>query len=245
MLGRMYFTGDDVYQSFLVFAPMSSSLTLDINKKVTNRISTGVSAEKTIPFDTKLELTMYNSTTGRVILKFNNSFLEQITFSSFYSNPISNLYILYELNNWLRNSTNKFPLKNCLFGTDKLVRNTDKSKFTDNGLGIRCDGEDIWSFGNDFVGNVVIFGLDNTSSSHTDNKKESIDKIFLSLHYKGNESYLYVNKTEICKFKAKDSISWYYFCLGNISNNYTKDDQSGISLDGAVYDFSVDHSSIK
>ena len=59
----MYFTGDDVYQSFLVFAPMFSSLTSDINKKVT------------IPFYTKLELTMYNSTTGRVILKFNNSVL--------------------------------------------------------------------------------------------------------------------------------------------------------------------------
>ena len=44
MLGRMYFTGDDVYQSFLVFSPVFSSLTSDINKKVTNRISTGVSA---------------------------------------------------------------------------------------------------------------------------------------------------------------------------------------------------------
>ena len=29
----------------------------------------------------------------------------------------------------------------------------------------------MWSFGNNFARNVVIFGLDNTSSSHTDNKK--------------------------------------------------------------------------
>ena len=71
----------------------------------------------------------------------------------------------------LHNPTNNFLLKNWLFGTVKLVRNTDKSNFTDNVWGIVCDGENMWSFGNNFAGNVVIFGLDNTSSSHTDNKK--------------------------------------------------------------------------
>ena len=36
----------------------------------------------------------------------------------------------------------------------------------------------------------------------------------ISLHYNGDESYLYVNKTEIDKFKAKDNISWYkWYCL--------------------------------
>ena len=46
----------------------------------------------------------------------------------------------------------------------------------------------------------------------------------LSFHYIGNESYLYVNKTEIYKFKAKDNISWYSFCLGGVSKDFTKDD---------------------
>ena len=32
-------------------------------------------------------------------------------------------------------------------------------------------------------------------------------KFCFSLHYNGHESYLYVNKTEIYKFKAKDNIS--------------------------------------
>ena len=32
-------------------------------------------------------------------------------------------------------------------------------------------------------------------------------KFCLSLHYNGNDSYLYVNKTEIYKFKGKDNIS--------------------------------------
>ena len=56
---------------------------------------------------------------------------------------------------------------------------------------------------------------------------------------------MYVNKTEICKFKAKDNISWYDFCLGSISKDFTKNEKSEISLNGTVYDFLVDHSSTK
>ena len=86
----------------------------------------------------------------------------------------------------------------------------------------------MWRFGSfGFTRNVVIFGVDNRSSSHTDNRKniflvlgegplEGINdrvgaaekeiginfskvktKVCLSLHYNGDESYLYVNKTEI------------------------------------------------
>ena len=36
LLDRMYFTGDDGYQNFLVFPPMLSSLILDSNRKVTD-----------------------------------------------------------------------------------------------------------------------------------------------------------------------------------------------------------------
>ena len=36
-------------------------------------------------------------------------------------------------------------------------------------------------------------------------------KFRLILHDNGDESYLYENKTDICKFKAKDNISWYNF----------------------------------
>ena len=56
----MYFTGNDGYQNFLVFAPMLSSSTLDSNKKVTWSISTEISSEKIQPFDTNLEPTMFN-----------------------------------------------------------------------------------------------------------------------------------------------------------------------------------------
>ena len=107
----MYFTGEDGYQNFLVFASMLSSLILDSNKKVTKWISTGILFEKIKPFDTNLKLIMSNLANGREILKFNNSVLVQKSSSSLYKNFILNLYIVYELNNWPRNPTNTFPLK--------------------------------------------------------------------------------------------------------------------------------------
>ena len=46
-------------------------------------------------------------------------------------------------------------------------------------------------------------------------------KFCLSLHYKGRNSYLFVNGTEIIKFKAKDSpIVASPLCLGNITKNW-------------------------
>ena len=47
-------------------------------------------------------------------------------------------------------------------------------------------------------------------------------KFCLSLHYHGANSCLFVNGTEIIKFKAKDSeILAYSLCLGNISKDWT------------------------
>ena len=56
---------------------------------------------------------------------------------------------------------------------------------------------------------------------------------------------MYVNKTDIWKFKAFDSIRGYEFCLGRVSKDFTKDERSKISVNGTVYDFLVDHSSVE
>ena len=50
------------------------------------------------------------------------------------------------------------------------------------------------------------------------------DKIFcLSLHYNSDNSYLFVNGKEVCKFKAKNSeLKEYNLCLGSISKDYDK-----------------------
>ena len=86
MLGRIYFAGDDVYQNFLVFAPVLSFLILDSNRKATNWISNWISSEKMKPFDTGLEWAMSHLANGRVNLTFNNSVLMQKSFFSLYCN---------------------------------------------------------------------------------------------------------------------------------------------------------------
>ena len=54
------------------------------------------------------------------------------------------------------------------------------------------------------------------SINFTENKK-----FCLSLHYNGANSYLFVNGTEIIRFKAKDSdILATPFCLGDISKTF-------------------------
>ena len=77
------------------------------------------------------------------------------------------------MNTYPSNSVNNFTLKNCVFSTVELVRNTIKSRFACNWWGIAFDGKGSSSFGSDFVKNVVIFGVDNSSSSHTDNQKNN------------------------------------------------------------------------
>ena len=67
-------------------------------------------------------------------------------------------------------------------------------------------------------------------------------KFCLSLHYNGVNSYLFVNGTEICKFKAKDSeIAATPLCLGNISKDWSIDNMKRTAFTGYVYHFSVDY----
>ena len=60
--------------------------------------------------------------------------------------------------------------------------------------------------------------------------------------YNGANSYLFVNGTEIIKFKAKGSeIVAASSCLGNISKDFSVDNMKKTGLNGYVYDFSVDY----
>ena len=70
-------------------------------------------------------------------------------------------------------------------------------------------------------------------------------KFCLSLHYNGANSYLFVNGTEIIKFKAKDSnIVARPLCLGNISKDCSTDNMRKSSFTGYVYDFSIGYDAI-
>ena len=60
------------------------------------------------------------------------------------------------------------------------------------------------------------------------------------MHYNEANNHLFVNGTEIYKFKAKDSeIVTTLLCLGNISKDWSTDNMKKTGFNGDVYDFSV------
>ena len=128
--------------------------------------------------------------------------------------------------------------------------------------------------GNETDKNVIIFGVDMSSSSKIDNRKKDIlflgkgrtqgldhtlsaeklysinfdkknTKFCLSLHYNGANSYLFINGTEIIKFKTKDlEILAYSLCLGNISKDWSQDNMKKTGFNDYIYDFSTDYNAI-
>ena len=111
-------------------------------------------------------------------------------------------------------------LKKCLFGVVTLTKNADIDKYGYSGYGIEFDRRSSFSFPSGGFGqNILIFGVDMSSSSHIDHKKKDIlvlgkgptqrlehtftaekmysinftvtkKKLCLSLHYNGANSYL-------------------------------------------------------
>ena len=64
----------------------------------------------------------------------------------------------------------------------------------------------------------------------------------MSLYCNETNSYLFVNGTQIYKFKAKDyKIVASPLCLGNISKDWSVDNMNKTGFNGYVYDFSVDY----
>ena len=146
-------------------------------------------------------------------------------------------------------------LKNCLFHAVTLTKNADIDKYGYSGNGIGFDRKwSLISAGGRRSQNLWIFGADMSSSVHIDYKKKYIlvlrkgpiqglehaltakkmyslsftatkKKICLSLRYNGANSYLFVNGTEIYKFKEKYSkIVATPLCLGNTLKDWSVDD---------------------
>ena len=182
---------------------------------------------------------------------------------------VVNIYIIYELGASRSNFSDP-TIKNCLFGAVTLTKNADIEKYKYSGYGIGFDRTFSFSFtGGGFGQNVLIFGADMSTSIHFENKGKDIlvlgrgptqglestltaekmysinftitkKKFCLSLHYNGANSYLFVNGTEIIKFKAKDSnIVTSPLCLGNISKDWSVDNMKKTGFTGYVYDFSA------
>ena len=91
-------------------------------------------------------------------------------------------------------------------------------------------------------------GLESTLTAekmYSINFTEKNKKFCLSLHYNGANSYLFVNGTEIYKFKAKDSeIVASPLCLGNITKDWSVDNMKRTGFTSDVYDFSAGYDDI-
>ena len=61
-----------------------------------------------------------------------------------------------------------------MFGSVKLTKNADIDKYGYSGYGIGFDRNTSFSVGNEIGKNVIIFGVDMSSSSKIDNRKKDI-----------------------------------------------------------------------
>ena len=123
--------------------------------------------------------------------------------------------------------------------------------------------------------NVLIFGADISFSVHATNRANNIylmgegltqgihdttlyveknyyrnftnpcKKFLLSLHYNGDDIYLFVNGRQKIKFKTKtDQLVKEKLCIGNLSDQWTASESEKTGLYGNIYDFLVDYQAI-
>ena len=69
-------------------------------------------------------------------------------------------------------TTSDPALENCLFGAVSLTKNADIDKCKYSGYGIGLDRRGRFSFGNGLGSNVIIFGVDMSSSAKINNRKK-------------------------------------------------------------------------
>ena len=213
------------------------------------------------------ELNYYGTKTR---VKFTRSCLKQLD-QIYTHKKVVNIYIVYELAASSSHDSDP-TIKKCLFGAVTLTKNAGFEKYKYSGYGIGFDRRSSFSFtGGGFGQNVIFFDADMSTSIHIDNKGKDIlvlgrgptqglestltvqkmysinftvtkNKFCLSLHYNGANSYLFVNGTEIYKFKANDSaIVASPLCFDNISKDWSTDNMKKTGFTGYVYDFSADY----
>ena len=84
-----------------------------------------------------------------------------------------NLFILYELNVRSRDLNTNFKLGDCLFEATKLTKDAGPDKYGYSGNGIRFYARLQFSSASGEQGkNVAIYGTDNSSSVHADNRNK-------------------------------------------------------------------------
>ena len=112
------------------------------------------------------------------------------------SNNIAiNIYCVYKLDPISSSRDDTFTVQNALFGAMQFIKNADTSKYKYTGYGICFDEGGSFSKGNISNGkNVLIFGVDESSLVHQNNKANNI-YVMGDLFVQGiNDTTLYAEK---------------------------------------------------
>ena len=177
--GKQYFDEGSGKQNYLVFLPMRKNFKLNAVVGVSDRVLSWQSKElsnESIKPPTTSNNSLnprlsYNDT--KIKVQFTGSCLKQPK-CNFDHKKVVNIYIVYELG--ASSSHDSDPeIKNCLFGAVTLTKNADIEKCKYSGYGIGFDRRSSFSFTDGGFGqNVLIFGVDMSTSIHIDNKKKEI-----------------------------------------------------------------------
>ena len=209
---------------------------------------------------------------GRMSVKLAGAYFKQTKLLRPNYNNVINIYIVHKIKPIFRLSdyTVQNALFDGVKIT-KNATDTSKHKYEGYGIWFD-EGGTFSKRGINNGRNVLIFGVHENSLVHANNKANSIyimgdlfvqgindttlhaEKIYsqnftavnkkfvLSLHYNGDDCYLFVNGKQELKFKAKDDqIVKEILCLGNISDDWTAANAQKTGLWGEIYDFAVDY----
>ena len=161
-------------QNYLVFQTIRY---FKINGKyILSWKSIGLSDETITPYATSDNslAPLINHYGSKVRVKFNKSCLKQPNKLTYDYGSRMNIYIVYELGASSSNDSDP-TLKNCLFGAVTLTKNKDIEKYGYFGYGIGFNRMSSFSYpGGGFHQNLLIFGVDMSSSAYIDNKKKDI-----------------------------------------------------------------------
>ena len=275
-------------QSYLVYECKVNSFAFN-NKKIANWRSAGIfnySDYYSINGieDTKTNLPILKNNKETYVLLQGNYFQQNniIIIPNNNKNAI-NIYVVYKLDPISSTRNTDYTIQNALFGAMKINKYADYSRNNYTGYGLCFDEGGEFSHtvrkGNfdrtADARNVIIFGVDMSSSIHATNRANNIyvmgkefiqginditiyaeklfhnnftelgEKFVLSLHYNGDNSYLFANGRQELKFKAKDDqIINEKLYIGNLSSEWTKSESEKTGLYGNIYDFIADYKPI-
>ena len=172
-IDKSHFEEDDT-QSYLGFEPINKYFKVIGNTlSISSWESNGLSAETINPPTMSLS-PLIDYVGNKIRLKFYGSCLKQSNKVTYTHRTIVNIYIVYELGASTSHN-NDLTLKNCLFGAVTLTKNADIEKYGYSGYGIGFHRRSSFSFPSVRFGqNVLILGVDMSSSAHIDNEKKDI-----------------------------------------------------------------------